>query len=449
MTCTPLLHRVPSAALAIALLAAAGCSEATNGTDADGDGGADKGPGREIVNTHAKADDGDYNASKATTVKLADGSSKVTGDGATVKGDVVTITREGTYILSGLLSDGQVNVNSEGEGKVKLVLDGVDIASASTSPLLITAADEAVVILADGSKNALSDALAAGADDEKPDAPTATLDSSADLTIAGTGSLTVNGKSNNGIASSDGLVILGGTVEVEALDDGIGGKDYLVVDNGTLKVTAGGDGLKSNGDTPGELGWMRFDGGTATIEAVSDGMAAEGSITVAGGTVDIAKSDDGVKAPVVAVNGGTVSVTAITDGLKASSGTDTAGATETVQDGVELTISDGTVSIDAGGDGIDSKGTATITAGVVTIGKAGKNAIDVVGTTKTPDEVTLTLAAPGKVELKDSGGSVVASLTATKAGPRLLIAEGITSGETYTVTVGGTEAGTVTATARP
>ena len=450
MTSATLLHRVSSAALALALLAAAGCSKATDG--ADGTDGTDNGsdtPSPAIAKTHAKVDDGDYDSAGATTIKLADGSSKVTGAGAKVKGDVVTITEAGTYLLSGSLSDGQVDVNSAGDGKVKLVLDGVDIASANTSPLVITAADEAVVILADGSKNTLSDAVAAGADDEKPDAPTATLYSADDLTIAGTGSLTVNGKSNNGIVGNDGLVILAGTIAVDALDDAIGGKDYLVIDDGTLSVTAGGDGLQSNGDTPGELGWMRFDGGTATIEALSDGISAEGSVTVTGGTVDVTKSDDGVKSRVIALSGGTVSVTAITDGIKASSGATAPGAAEVVEDGVELTISDGTVNIDAGGDGIDSKGSATITGGLVTIGKAGKNAIDVLGATETPDEVDLSLTAPGKVELKDTDDGVVAGFTATKAGPRLLMAKEITSGETYTVTVDGNETGTVTATSRP
>ena len=446
MTSTTLLHRVRSAALALALLAAAGCAKGAD--DAGGGDSKDGTPSREITETHAKADDGDYKTSKATTVKLANGSSKVTGAGATVKGDVVTITKAGTYLLSGALSDGQVTVNSAGDGKVKLVLDGVDISSASTSPLVITAADEAVVILADGAKNALSDAVAAGADDEKPDAPTATLFSADDLTIAGPGSLTVNGKSNDGIASNDGLVILGGTIAVDAVDDAIGGKDYLVIDDGALSVTAGGDGLKSNGDTPGELGWMRFDGGTSTIEAASDGISAEGSIAVTGGTVDVTKSDDGVKSRVIALSGGTVSVTAINDGIKTSSGAAGPGAPEVVEDGVELTISDGTVSIDAGGDGIDSKGSATITGGVVTIGKAGKNAIDVLGATETPDEVELSLTAPGKVELKNADGGAVAGFTATKAGSRLLMAPGITSGETYTVTVDGNEAGTVTATSR-
>ena len=72
-------------------------------------------------------------------------------------GDVVTVTTAGTYLLSGSLTDGQVVVNSTGDGKVVLVLDGVSITSAATSPLVITAADEAVVVLADGSTNALSD----------------------------------------------------------------------------------------------------------------------------------------------------------------------------------------------------------------------------------------------------------------------------------------------------
>jgi hypothetical protein len=437
--------RVRSAILVCALLAAAGCSKGSD--DAGGADGKSGKPSRPIAKTHAKAKDGHYKTSGATTVKLRDGSSKVTGAGAMVKGDVVTITAAGTYLLSGSLTDGQVTVNSVGEGKIKLVLDGVDITSTSTSPLLISAADEAVVILADGTKNALSDAAGASADDEKPDAPTATLFSAADLTIAGAGSLTVNGKSNDGIASKDGLVVLDGTVVVDALDDAISGKDYLVIDDGTLSVTAGGDGLKSNGDTPGHLGWVRVDGGTTMIEAVSDGVSAEGSITITGGTATVTKAAGGLQSPVIAVSGGTVSVTALNDGIKATRGAAT-GTPAVVQDGVKVTISGGTVNIDAAGDGIDSKGSTTITGGVVTIGKSGKNAIDVLGATKTPDAVTLSLGAPGKVALKDADGGVVASFTATKAGPRVLMATGITSGKTYAVSVDGKDTGTVIATGR-
>jgi hypothetical protein len=164
--------------------------------------------------------------------------------------------------------------------------------------------------------------------------------------------------------------------------------------------------------------------------------------------VDVTKSDDGVKSPVITVSGGTVSVAALNDGIKAAISTPP-GAPKVVQNGAKLTISNGTVHIDAGGDGIQSKGSATITGGVVTIGAVGKGAINVLGTAKTPDRVTLSLTAPGKVELTDSGGTVVASFTASKSGSRIVLAKGITSGETYTVTVDGKAAGTVTATGKP
>src|ERR1700712_1460466 len=47
--------------------------------------------------THADPDDGDYSTDGATTIGLKDGGTAVRGDGARVKGDLVTITEAGTY----------------------------------------------------------------------------------------------------------------------------------------------------------------------------------------------------------------------------------------------------------------------------------------------------------------------------------------------------------------
>ena len=69
----------------------------------------------------------------------------------------------------------------------------------------------------------------------------ATLFSEADLTITGEGSLTVVGNGNDGITSEDDLVILSGTLTVDAVDDGVRGKDSLTIEGGALDVTAGGD----------------------------------------------------------------------------------------------------------------------------------------------------------------------------------------------------------------
>ena len=87
-------------------------------------------------------------------------------------------------------------MNSTGDGTVRLILDGASISSSTSSPLVITDAENAVVELADGSQNTLTDATTYVYPDAETDEPNAALFSTADLTITGTGSLTVNGNAN-------------------------------------------------------------------------------------------------------------------------------------------------------------------------------------------------------------------------------------------------------------
>ena len=189
--------------------------------------------------SHADGSASDWDKASAVTITLSGNSAKSSGAGVTISGSTVTITAAGTYRLTGDL-DGQVVV-AAADAEVTLVLDGVDIASTSTAAIAITDADLAVVVLADGSVNTLSDASSYAEDADV----NAALFSSADLTIAGKGSLTVTGNGNDGIASKDGLVIESGTITVTAVDDGIRGKDYLIIDGGDIDVTSGGDGLKA------------------------------------------------------------------------------------------------------------------------------------------------------------------------------------------------------------
>ena len=193
------------------------------------------------------ADATSYDAgTEATTITLTGSSATVSGDGSknvTVDGSTVTITAAGTYVLSGSLTDGQVIIKAP-DAHVILVLDGVDIASSSGAAIAATDADEVTVITADGSENTLSD-TDSYADDADVNAA---LYSAADLTLAGTGTLTVKGNGNDGIASTDGLLITSGTITVQAKDDGIRGKDYVVITDGTVTITSGGDGIKADNE---------------------------------------------------------------------------------------------------------------------------------------------------------------------------------------------------------
>ena len=55
----------------------------------------------------------------------------------------------------------------------------------------------------------------------------------------------MNGNHEDGIHTSDGLVIASGTLEVNAANTGIKGKDYVDILGGTITVTAQQDGIKS------------------------------------------------------------------------------------------------------------------------------------------------------------------------------------------------------------
>lgn len=186
------------------------------------------------ADTHYDADDLTWDAAAEVAVTLADGASSVASgspsDAVTVDGGTVTISAAGTYRLSGSLSDGQVVVAAGEEDVVRIILDGAEISSSTGSPFVVQSANGAIVFLADGSTNALRDAATYA--DTAEDAPNAALYSMADLTIAGTGSLSVKGNFNDGISSKDGLVLAAGNVTVDATDDGIVGKDYAVLLDG-------------------------------------------------------------------------------------------------------------------------------------------------------------------------------------------------------------------------
>jgi hypothetical protein len=289
------------------------------------------------IESHDDPEDQVFDESAVIDVTLEGDSVSADGSGITVDGSVVTITAPGTYRFHGALDDGQLLIDSAEEGTVQLILDGVDVSSTTGSALAVIDADEVVVLVADGSTNHLTDAADYAFPDSETDEPNAALYSSADLTIAGSGSLEITGSYNDGIGAKDGLVIQGVDLVVDAVDDGIRGKDYLLIEGGSITVHAGGDGLKSDNDDT-TLGVIELAGGTLTVDADGDGVVAN-HVTVGGGTLEV-----------VAGGGHTASLAtdASAKGLKGS---------ETV------TIAGGTITVDAADDGIHANNTVTILGG--------------------------------------------------------------------------------------
>ena len=272
--------------------------------------------------THYSAKDLTWDSSSEVTIDL---SNPTATDGVTVSDGVITITKAGNYRLSGTYS-GQVKVEAADSDMVRLILDNATITNSTGAAINVVEADEVVIYTASGSTNTVSDGSSYS--DTASGSPDAAIYSKSDLTLAGEGSLKVEGNYEEGIHTTDGLVIASGTLEVTAANTGIKGKDYVDILDGTVTVTATKDGIKATNDTDGNRGWVRLSGGTVNISAGDDGFKAERVLEISGGTLNITESNEGIEAQYINILDGTVNVTSSDDGINASYSTSSSSSTE-------------------------------------------------------------------------------------------------------------------------
>ena len=267
--------------------------------------------------THYSAKDITWDSSSEVTINL---SNPTATDGVTVSDGVITITKAGNYKLTGTY-EGQIKVEATSGDMVRLILNNATITNSTGAAINVVEADEVVIYTASGTTSTVSDGSSYS--DTASGSPDAAIYSKSDLTLAGEGTLKVEGKYEEGIHTSDGLVIASGTLEVNAANTGIKGKDYVDILDGTITVTASQDGIKATNDTDGNRGWVRLSGGTVNISAGDDGFKAERVLEISGGTLNITQANEGIEAQYINILDGTVNVTSSDDGINASYSTTT------------------------------------------------------------------------------------------------------------------------------
>ena len=304
----------------------------------------------------------------------------VNGPGASVDGSAVRITAGGTYLISGTLKDGQMIVDTEDKKTVKLVLNGVDITSASSAPIYVLRARKTVIALTDGTENHITDGGSYVIEDPAANEPNAAIFSKGNLTFSGSGSLTVEANYSNGITSKDDLDITGGNITVNAANDGIRGRDHIAIKNGNITVNAKADGMKSNNDEDPERGYISIEGGTINVTAGEDAIQAATSVVITGGTITASSGDSGGSSleDLGMSNRSTDSGPSVSaKGIKAVSGIRIEGGTIMVDSSDDAIHSDGSITIDngnivlaSGDDGIHSDYILTINGGDISITKS-------------------------------------------------------------------------------
>lgn len=348
---------------------------------------------------------GTYEESGAVYVTLSDDGITGETDGVAINGQTVTITAEGTYIFSGTLSEGQIVVDAD-NAKVQIVFDNVDITCASSAAVYVKSAEKVFVTLAEGSQNTLrnTDEYVA-IDDNNIDA---VIFAKSDLTLNGTGSLTIVSAEGHGIVSKDDLKITGGTYDITAAGHALSGKDSVRIADGTFILTAEKDGIHAENADDEEKGYIYIADGDFAITSDGDGMDASNIVQIEDGTFDITagggvadsqkthESDmpgggmsqnierpDGESMPPMGEkpDGENMPQDTTTDesgtstkGIKAGGGMYLNGGTyqidsadDSIHSNANITIADGTYTLATGDDGVHADDALTVNGGTITV----------------------------------------------------------------------------------
>jgi hypothetical protein len=311
----------------------------------------------------------DWKSENPNYIELSGTTASIKGAGAEVKDGKVTITSAGTYVISGKLDNGQIIVDVQDKGTVRLVLNGAEIKSSDNAPIYAKNAGKTIISLEAGTENSVVDGTKYTLADASADEPSAAIFSKDNLVINGTGKLTVKGNYKDGIASKDDLKITGGNIQINSADDGMVGRDILAVKEGTITIEAGGDALKSSNDEDSTKGTIAIENGTFKLKAEKDGIQAETAVLIGDGTFDITSGGgnaNGVKKAEESFGGPM--------GGKNSNNTTTTTASQTETESKkaikavsDIGIAGGIFTIDSADDSIHSNNNAVIEGGTFTI----------------------------------------------------------------------------------
>ena len=423
-----------------------------------------------------------YDEENATKISFDTAGVAVSGSGAKAEDGTVTITEEGTYLVSGTVEDGQLIINAVDSAKVHLVLSGLTMTNNDGPCILVTGADKVFVTLADGTENTLSDAGTEYVQTDSDVNADGVIYSKSDLTFNGSGTLTINAGYKHGIVCNDDLVFTGGTYNVTAVGKGIKANDSIRIKNGTFTINAQDDSIHTSNEDDSGKGYIYICGGTFNLSAGDDGVHAATALLITGGTLTVSKSYEGLEGDSIDITNGEICVNSSDDGLNASSA-DHSSDSETQAENQDspqmqdpsseadanayIRISGGVLYVNAEGDGLDSNGMLYIEGGTITVDgptQANNGALDygtgaeitggtvmaagssgmatTFGDSSTQYSVLYnfdsTLEAGTEITLTDADGTEVMSYTPSKAFSSIVFSSDELATGDYTVTAGDT-----------
>lgn len=377
-----------------------------------------------------------YDENTSVLIQLNKDSATASSNSVQIEERTITITEEGTYIISGTLNDGMIVVNADETAKLQIVLNDVNISSNTSAPIYILEADKVFVTLADGSENVVSNGGTFTAIDENN--IDGAIFSKQDLTFNGSGTLTVESPAAHGIVCKDDLVFTSGTYIINTASHGLDVNDSVRITNATVEIDAGKDGIHVENTDDSTLGYVYVASGNFDIEAEGDGISAEAYMQIEGGTMKLLCGGGSQNASVPTSDswGGFMGGDGMPPNGRGQKGmggngmnpmqpptemnTVTSDESSTSIKGLKSTgsilISDGNITIDSADDAIHSNASITIKGGLFGLasGDDGIHADETLNITAGTLDITESYEGLEALDIEISGGDI--QLTATDDG---------------------------------
>jgi len=227
----------------------------------------------------------EYDENSSAVIQLNGNSALCDSDTVKISESTITINDEGTYIISGTLNDGMIIVDAKDTDKIQIVLNNVEISNSKSAAIYVLNADKVVLTTAAASDNMLSNGGSYVAiDDNNIDA---VVFSKEDLTLNGSGKLTIQTQAGHGVVSKDDLVLTSGEYSISAADHGLCGKDSVRIADGSYEIVSGKDGIHSENAEDDSLGFVYIANGTFNINADGDGISSESYQQIDNGNFNI------------------------------------------------------------------------------------------------------------------------------------------------------------------
>lgn len=378
----------------------------------------------------------DWDTAGATQITLADEGGSVKGNGAYIYDGNVHIVYAGKYVISGELTNGSLIVDADSKDKIWILLDGVSLHCEDSAAILIEQAGKVFLTLASGTENTISsgESYSEEAISSKIDGAIYSRD---DLTINGSGSLSVAAAYQHGIVGNDDLVFAGGNIEITAAQDGVHANDSVRLTDVNLTINAGDDGITASNDD--ETAYIYVESGHISIPSCYEGIEAI-DITIAGGVIDIRPTDDGINAngrgnnSVIRITGGDITI--INESGRDADGLDSNGSIHVSGGNIFISVNTSSCALDCGSE---NGGVCEISGGTVVAagGSMMAEGFDPSSEQNFIMYTTSTAAAGTTVTLKNEAGDTLISETIPCNFSSVVISTPeLQFGETCTISIG-------------